>query len=183
MSLLVPFALLALQSPWPAEPWASAQNLTAVEGAGTNDFYEDLSGASWNPLTRRLWLCRNGPSDSTSKLWVLREDGAGSFVVDVRAGQRGEWTGFGDFESVTQADYLEDTIYALVEGVEQIREYDVSTYGTAILRRTWNTDPFLPQSGGFGAESLTFVPDPFLAAQGFVDGRATRGRARAAWAG
>ncbi len=170
-SLALPWLMLALaQAPWPAESWSSAQNLTAVEGPGTNDFHVDLSGAAWNPLTRRLWVCRNGPSNSTSKLWVLREDGAGSFVVDTRAGQRGEWTSFGDLEAIAQADFAQDTIFALVEGEEVIREFDVSTYGVAVLRNTWNTRPFLPLSGGMGAEGLAFVPDAFLAAHGFVDG-------------
>lgn len=165
-------ALLALfQAPlaWPAESWSAAQNLTAVEGPGTNDFHADLSGASWNPLTRRLWVCRNGPAASTSKLWVLREDGAGSFAIDTRNGVRGEWTGFGDLEAVTQANYAEDVVYALAEDAEVIRAYDLAVYGTATLLNTWNTAAFLPSSGGFGAEGLTFVPDNVLAAQGFVD--------------
>lgn len=164
-------AFAALQAPlaWPAERWFAAQNLTAVEGPGTNDFHDDLSGASWNPLTRMLSVCRNGPSATTSKLWVLREDGAGSFVVDTRAGQRGEWTNFGDLEAITQVDFAADRVLALAEDAEVIREYDVSVYGTAILLRTWNTASFLPSSGGFGAEGLAFVPDSALAAQGFVD--------------
>jgi hypothetical protein len=162
--------LVALaQDPWPAETWASAQNLTAVEGPGTNDFHVDLSGACWNPLTRRLWLCRNGPTGATSKVWVLREDAAGSFVVDTQGSQRGEWTGFGDLEAVAQADFGEAVIFTLDEGSETIREYGVSTYGVAVLQNTWDTSAFLPLSGGLGAEGLTFVPDAHLAAQGFVD--------------
>jgi hypothetical protein len=173
MSPSVPLLIAALaQAPWPAEPWTSAQNLTAVEGPGTNDFHVDLSGAAWNPATRRLWLCRNGPTGATSKLWVLRED-AGSFAVDERAGSRGEWTGFGDLEAIAQASFAEDTIFALIEGDEVIREYDVATYGVAVLRNTWNTRPFLPLAGGMGDEGLTFVPDAFLAAHGFVDGAGT----------
>lgn len=168
--MIVSLAVLAfVQIPWPAESWGAAQNLTPVEGAGTNDFHVDLSGAAWNPVTRRLWVCRNGPTGATSKLWVLREDGAGSFVVDVRSGNRGEWTGFGDFEGVTQADFAEDVVYAIVEDLELIRAYDVSTYGTAVLQQTWNMAAQLPSSGGLGAEAIAFVPDGFLAAQGFVD--------------
>jgi len=83
--------------------------------------------------------------------------------------QRGEWTGFGDLEDVAFADYREDTVYLIIEGEERIKEYDVSTYGVAILRNDWDVSPYLPLSGGSGAEGLTFVPDPYLAAAGFVD--------------
>ena len=155
--------------PWPAEPVGSATNLTSVEGPEPNDFYSDLSSAFWNETTRRLWVCRNGPGGDQSKFWALVEDGAGSFRVDERAGRRGEWTGFGDLEEVTQANLSEDTVYALIEGEERIKEYDVSVYGTATLRNNWNTAPYLPLNGGYGAEGLAFVPDSFLAANGFVD--------------
>lgn len=155
--------------PWPAEPLSSAINLTEIEGPGVNDFYNDLSGAVWNPVTRTLWVCRNGPGGSASKLWAIVEDGSGGYEVDSRDGNRGEWTGFGDFEGVTQADFEEDVIYAIVEGEERIKEYDVSTYGAAVLTNDWNTSSYLPLSGGSGAEGITFVPDSCLAAAGFVD--------------
>ncbi len=168
---MLPALVLAFQLPlaWPAEAWSAAQNLTSIEGPGTNDFHDDLSGAHWNALTRRLWVCRNGPSGTTSKIWVLREDGAGSFVVDTRAGQRGEWTSFGDLEALTQVDLASDHVFTMIEAAEVIREYDLSVYGTATLLRTWDTSPVLPVSGGFGSEGLAFVPDAVLAAQGFVD--------------
>ncbi len=156
-------------APWPAEPLGDAVNLTAVEGPGSNDFHSDLSGAFWNPLTRRLWVCRNGPGGSNSKFWALAEDGAGGFVVDERDGARGEWTGFGDLEGITQADYAEDVVYVIIEGEERIKEFDVSAYGVAVHNRTWDTRPFLPLSGGSGAEGITFVPDGYLADAGFVD--------------
>lgn len=154
---------------WPAEDLNSAVNLTAIEGTGTNDFYVNLSSAFWNPQTRRLWVCRNGGPDG-SKFWALREDGNGSFEVDYQNGLRGEWTNFGDLEAVTQANYGESVIYLLLEGEERIKEYNISTYGTAVLVNNWNTSPHLPLNGGSGAEGLCFVPDSFLSAQGFVDG-------------
>lgn len=163
-----PHAARAVSEPWPAETVGAATNLTPVEGPEPNDFYQDLSGVTWNPITRRLWLVRNGPGGASSTLWAVREDGP-SFVVDERNGQRGEWTGFGDLEDVAFADYREDTVYLIIEGEERIKEYDVSTYGVAILRNDWDVSPYLPLSGGSGAEGLTFVPDPYLAAAGFVD--------------
>lgn len=159
----------AAEVPWPAEALSAATNLTAVEGPGTNDFHVNMSSAFWNPQTRRLWVCRNGGTGG-SKFWALREDGNGSFEIDYQNGLRGEWTNFGDLEAVTQAHYGEAAIYLLLEGEERIKEYSIATYGTAVLVNNWNTSPHLPLNGGSGAEGLCFVPDSFLAAQGFVDG-------------
>jgi hypothetical protein len=160
---------VSAQEPWPAEPLSSAVNLTDIEGPGDNDFHDDLSGAVWNPVTRTLWVCRNGPGDGESKLWAVIEDGGGGFEIDYREGDRGEWTGFGDFEGVTQADFEEDVVYAIIEGEERIKTYDVSTYGTTSLLNDWDTSPYLPRDGGAGAEGITFVPDSLLAAARFVD--------------
>lgn len=161
--------VVAAEVPWPAEDLSSAVNLTSVEGSGTNDFYTNMSSAFWNSQTRRLWVCRNGGTGG-SKFWALREDGNGGFEIDYQGGLRGEWSNFGDLEAVTQADYGEAVIYLLIEGEERIKEYNISTYGTAVLNNNWNTSPHLPLNGGSGAEGLCFVPDSFLAAQGFVDG-------------
>ncbi len=154
---------------WPAEPIGSAQNITDIEGPiWDNDLYRDLSGAVWNPVDRTLWICRNnGPS----KVWAVVEDGVGGYEIDYKNGDRGEWTNFGDAEALTLADLAEpETLYVLAEGEEHVREYDLSTYGTAVLMNDWNVQPYTPVAGGSGAEGLTFVPDAFLAAQGFVDG-------------
>lgn len=159
---------VAAEVSWPAETLTIATNLTAVEGAGTNDFFVNMSSAFWNPITRRLWVCRNGGTDG-SKFWALREDGNGSFEIDVQGGLRGEWTNFGDLEAITQADYSESVVYLMIEGEERIKECSVSIYGTATITNNWNTAPFLPLSGGSGAEGLCFIPDSFLSAAGFVD--------------
>jgi len=154
------------QLPWPAEPFSQAVNLTPIEGPGQNDFWQDLSSAYWNPVTRRLWTCRNGPTNSTSKLWAIVEDGAGGYKIDDQGGLRGEWTDFGDFEGVTLADFSDHTVFGIIENDEHIKEYDVSTYGTRVLINDWNTGGCLPGEGG---EGITFVPDNDLAARGFLD--------------
>jgi hypothetical protein len=165
----------ATASPWPAEPWSSAINLTPVEGPGVNDFHADLSGAFWNPRTRRLWLCRNGPANSTSKLWCLAESPAApGFIVDTRPGPgalsagRAEWTGFNDAEALTQADLSSDTVFVLAEGEEVIRQYTLAVGGVVQLVRTFNTRPHLPVSGGQGAEAIAFIPDGHLQHAGFL---------------
>ena len=166
--LLASLHTAAAEIPWPAESLSAATNLTHVEGPGVNDFHVNLSSAFWNPQTRRLWVCRNGGTGG-SKFWALREDGAGGFEVDDQNGQRGEWSNFGDLEAITQADYGEAVVYLLIEGEERIREYSIADYGIAPLVNDWNTAPHLPTSGSAGAEGLCFVPDSFLASQGFVD--------------
>jgi hypothetical protein len=178
---LLATAAAASTDPWPAEPWSQAINLTQVESnfaPGANDFYTDLSGAFWNTQTRRLWLVRNGPTNTTSKVWALREHPAGSgptaFIVDTQPGPnsttlRAEWTSFNDAEAITQADLNSPIIYIMAEGEEVIRAYDVSIYGTQQLLRTWNTLPYLPVSGNKGSEGLAFIPDAHLRAANFVD--------------
>ncbi|HJQ98446.1 MAG TPA: hypothetical protein VJ826_09030 [Candidatus Polarisedimenticolaceae bacterium] len=158
----------AAADPWPAEAYTSAVNLTLIEGPAPNDFYEDLSGAFWNAKAKRLWVCRNGPTGTTSKIWALVPNGGGSFQVETRGGNRGEWTGFGDLEDITQVDLEADVLYVIAETEERIKAYDVSTFGTAVLLRDWNVRPHLPLNGGFGAEAIAFVPDRFLIAAGFV---------------
>lgn len=158
------------ESPW---PFGDPLNLTAIEGPEPNDFYNDLSGGFWNPETRILWICRNGPGGSNSKLWAIREDGSGSFEIDYQGSDRGEWTGFNDFEGVTQADYSEAVVFAIIEDAQEIREYDVTTYGSKTLINSWSIAAYIPTSGGYGAEGITFVPDQSLTASGFVDASGT----------
>jgi hypothetical protein len=161
---------VSADAPWPAEAMSQAVNLTSIEGPGTNDFYSDMSGAFWNPVTRRLWVCRNGPGGTNSKFWAIREDGSGGFEIDYKNGNRGEWTNFGDLEDITQADLSENVVYLIIEGEDRVKEYDVSTYGTAVLRNNWATNINLPAyDGSRGAEGIAFVPDSYLSAAGFVD--------------
>lgn len=169
-------ASASLALPWPAEPWAQAVNLTSVEGPIPNDFADDLSGAFWNPISRRLWLCRNGPADTTSKVWCLKENPSPptTFLVDTKHGVgelaagRAEWTSFNDAEALTQANLNTDFVYVLAENEEVVRLYDLSIGGRVQTIRTYNTRPHLPLSGGSGAEGLAFIPDGHLFASGFV---------------
>lgn len=160
----------ATARPWPAEAWSAAVNLTSIEGAGTNDFQVDLSGLFWNAQSRRMWVCRNGPASTTSKVWRLKEDGAGGWVVDGgTTSARCEWTGFNDAEAITQADMSSNFVYVLAEGEDVIRLYNLSTPGAVSLVRTYAISTHLPTDGGDGAEGLTFVPDAHLRAGGFVN--------------
>ena len=154
--------------PWPAEPVEQAVNLTGIEGPLINDFHKDLSGAVWDPRAHRLWVCTNSREDSA--IWVVEPDGAGGFRIGERGGQRGEWTGFGDLEALTLADLDEpERLYLMLEGINEIHEYDLSDFSQKVRVNAWQTGAWMPEGGSEGAEALTFVPDAFLAAQGFVD--------------
>ena len=156
---------------WPAEGAMEALNLTSVQGGlGVlpNDLHDNLSGAVWNPETETLWLCRNG---GPSGIWAVQRDAGGDYSLATKGGDPAEWWGFGDLEGLTLADFDEpETLYLIIEGQERIKEVDLSTYGAAVVTNDWDTSPHLPLNGWQGAEGITFVPDEFLAEQGFVDG-------------
>ncbi len=42
--------------------------------------------------------------------------------------------GVGDLEGICQTDYDANLVYLMLEGADHIREYDVSTYGKAVLK-------------------------------------------------
>lgn len=156
---------------WPAEAANQARNLTAVQGGLgllPNDLHSDLSGAVWNPETHTLWICRNnGPSG----IWAVQRDSSGEYAMASKNGNTAEWWEFGDLEGLTLADFSEpEILYLIIEGQNRIKEVDLSTYGTVVVLNDWNTTPHMPVAGNSGAEGITFVPDAFLAEQGFVDG-------------
>lgn len=165
MKILLTLLLLLLTStpqaaPWPGEPWREAQVLTHLD----DDFGRNLSGAHWNPTTRTLWVCVNAPG----KFLAIVEDGV-SMKVDVRGGQRGEFSPGGDLEGITQVDLAEQAVYVMAEGEDIIRKYDTTTYGAVKLLAAWNIKPHVPTSGGAGSEGIAFVPNAALTARGFVD--------------
>ena len=149
--------------PWPAETWQEAEVLTQLD----SDFANNLSGAYWNPETRTLWVCLNGPA----RFWALVEDGAGTgFTIDTQDGRAGEWSVSGDLEGITQVDPLDPSIYVINEASDAVEQYDVSVYGSPVFTQRWNLAAYMPTSGGSGSEGITFVPDRWLALAGFVDG-------------
>ena len=149
---------------WPAESWSSAEILTHLD----TDFQNNVSGASWNPTTRTFWVCRNG---GPSAFWALTEDGSNSLIIATNAaGVQGKYDpGSGDFEGICQSDYSEEVVYLLAESSEEIREYDISNYGSPILNRRWDISAYIPTSGAYGPEGITFVPDEWLSNEHFVD--------------
>ncbi|MDZ4771718.1 MAG: hypothetical protein SGI72_01150 [Planctomycetota bacterium] len=174
----LPPCATSLLCPWPAEPPGSSTNLTAIEGAGTNDFHEDLSGACWNPYGPALWVCRNGGTGG-SKVWKLVPNGANSFQVGTVTGQRAEWTNFGDSEALALASFTEpNTIYTVDEATNSIQEWDLSA-PTQVLRHTWNLTAHVPAyQNGEGIEGLAFVPDIALEQGHFIGANGQPRRSR-----
>jgi hypothetical protein len=122
-----------------------------------------MSGATWNPVTRTLWLANN-----SGQFWALVEDGAGSFRVATNAaGTKAKWSPGGDLESICQADFTQPLVYLMDEN-GWIREHDVSQYGLVHENRNWDIRVQCPEVGGTnGPEALTFVPDEWLRREGF----------------
>lgn len=158
---------------WPAEGPYVADNLTPIEpefGQFTNDFHVNLSGAVWNPVSRMLWVARN---NNPAKVWAVEQKADGTYGIHYKGGARGEWgdkSEFGDLEALTFVDFADtELLYLLNESAERVEAWDFSGYGDkAAAVAEWDLSASLP--GGSGAEGLTFVPDAFLAAQGFTDG-------------
>jgi hypothetical protein len=150
--------------PWPGEEWTAAVRCTHLDP----DFRNNMSGACWNPTTRTFWVCCNG---GPSAFWALREDGAGGLAIATNsAGVPAKYNlGQGDLEGICQVDCSAELVYLMFEGVDLIREYDVSTYGSAILRKQWNISAYVPTGKGLGSEGITFVPNAWLKRGGFTD--------------
>ncbi len=152
MTLLHPAAAVAATA-WPAESWTASTNLTSLNPTG---WVTNLSGAFWNPTTRRLWTCTNKPA----KFWSLRENGAGGFAIER------EYTGTGDLEGITQIGTVADRVFLIDEQARTIRSYRISDGATLT---TWFLSS-ITDWGNSGPEGLAFVPDAWLARNAFVDG-------------
>ena len=93
---------------WPGETWSASTDLTSLNPSGWS---KNLSGAYWNPVTRRLWVCTNGPG----AFWSLKEDGLGSFMIDR------SYTGTGDLEAITQTPTDENLVFLMDERARILR--------------------------------------------------------------
>ncbi|MEA2696428.1 MAG: hypothetical protein QOI66_699, partial [Myxococcales bacterium] len=171
-----------------ALPWPGANKVATVDGV--NVFGGNLSDLFYEPGSAQtvatLWAVRNGPSLLHRLLW----NGA-IWAPDTSDG----WTtgktllypnggGSPDAEGVTRAELSSSAIYVATErdndvgGVSRlsILRYDVGQPGTELTAtHEWNLNGDLPISGSnLGLEALTWVPDSYLLANGFVDESAGR---------
>ncbi len=159
--------------PWPAEDGEDATNLSDIPGEAQciagfsiidNDFSDDLSGAVWNPVSQTLWLVVNNPG----VLFAVVQEG-GQWRLAEQGGREANWEldELGDAEAVTQVDYGQGhMVYTLNErGV--LNQWDTSDFSAVERVHHWALPEI--ENGNGGGEGLTFVPDSFLTAQGFVD--------------
>lgn len=142
---------------WPA---SIPPDVTALAGLETN-FRISLSGATWNPVDRALWVVRGDGATA----WRLVEDGD-DWRID------GEWSlGSIDAESIVLSDPAgaPELVHVMIELDEVIMAFDLSGADAEEVR-TWDTTEWLRAKGTSGSEGMTFVSDAALASWGFVDG-------------
>lgn len=127
-----------------------------------------MSGASWNPKTRTFWVCCNG---RPSAFWALKKSSSGNLVIDTDDSQtQAKYVlDGGDLEGICQVDFDSSRVCLMFEGEDLIKEFDVSTYGKAVLETQWDISAYVPTKGGLGSEGITFVPNEWLLKSGFVD--------------
>lgn len=159
---LCALAIAAAQSqfPWPAEPWRSSVNLTAL---AAQDWETNLSGAFWNPAKRHLWVVNN-----SGIFHKLVEGGPLGFRVDTTGGKPARWLGGGDAEAITQAGLDDNSVLVMNEN-GYIEEYAASVNGRVEKLHSWDIRSVAGPVDGSGPEGLAFVPDDWLASQGFTD--------------
>jgi hypothetical protein len=130
-------------------------------------FKKNMSGACYNSETETFWVCCNG---GPSAFWALKRDKNGNWGIAAKGEKQAKYDlGQGDFEGICQADYRKDLVYLIVEGADEIREYDTSNYGSAKLKNEWDISAHVPTKGGAGSEGITFVPDEWLKKGRFTD--------------
>ncbi|HEX2872581.1 MAG TPA: hypothetical protein VHP33_15030 [Polyangiaceae bacterium] len=163
--------------------WPGKNEVKTLDQAA--QFQSDLSGLVFEPGQQGgpgvLWAVNN----LSSTLFRLVPSGAG-FVPDTANG----WasgkglrypggSGAPDSEGVTFGASVADGMYVCSEHDGEsastsrlsVLRYDVSGAGTTLTAtREWNVTALLPQAGAnTGLEGITWVPDTFLTAKGFID--------------
>ncbi|MGE3472575.1 MAG: lamin tail domain-containing protein [Vicinamibacterales bacterium] len=163
-------------SPWPGDPAVQAVD-------GLNVFGGNLSGLVYEPSATApgvLWAVRNGPGSLFRLVWdgvLWTPDAANNWILG-KALAYPDGTGNPDAEGVTLADggaivYVstERDNNASAVSRNSILRLDSSGSSTALVAtHEWNVTADLPAVGpNLGMEAITWVPDAFLVAQGFVD--------------
>ena len=149
---------LAIAAPWPA----GAEIAIAIEGASNN-----LSGATWNPVTETLWVVQQG-----GNLWEFAYSEADMVFELVRTTSLPGGVG-GDIEACMQVNQLaSNELYTLDENTGTVSRV-VNLGDTPSILRSWtlttpNNDHTMPgEVGNAGPEALEFAPDAALIAAEF----------------
>lgn len=179
-----------------SEVWPGGEDVRTLDAEGT--YAGDMSGLDYEPsgtsAPGTLWAVQNGDG----LLYRIVPDGQGGWAPDTTGGWgAGKTLGYPagtdlpgsvvDAEGVTLiGDDSANGIYVSSErdggaasnvSRPSVLRYDVSGTGTTLTAtREWNLAADFPGLGAnSGLEGITWVPDSFLVAQGFVD--ATTGAA------
>ncbi|PZF53340.1 cell wall protein [Curtobacterium sp. MCSS17_008] len=164
-----------------AEAWPGGPDETVLDDEGT--FTGDLSGLDWTTSTSspdgQLWAVQNGDG----LLYRLVPDGEGGWAPTSAAGtdlRYTDGTGTPDAEGVTVTADDPGAVYVSTErdnDVSKVSRPAVLRFATAdgsesTLRATdeWDLAADFPGLGAnAGLEGVTWVPDAWLTARGFVD--------------
>ncbi|MCG2799074.1 MAG: lamin tail domain-containing protein [Cellulomonas sp.] len=161
--------------------WPGAATVTTVDVSGF--LGGNMSGLAYEPsgtsAKGTLWAVKNGPGT----LYQLTWDGSAWVAADDADWAAGkalhfpDGTGNPDTEGVTLAP--DGSVYASIErdndasGTSRlgVLRFDPSTAGTSLSATTeWNLVADLPAvAANSGLEAITWVPDSYLTANGFVD--------------
>ncbi|MEE2677826.1 MAG: hypothetical protein VX546_04530 [Myxococcota bacterium] len=146
-----------------AAPWPGGSE-TAIPIAGASN---DLSGATWNPVSQSLWVVRQNRTaweygyDPSAAAFQLIQ----TLVLPTAIGS--------DIEACAQVDHAAtDQLYTLDEDNGRIARV-IGIGGTPTVDRVWNLlvtnngNALPPETFGAGPEGLEFVPDADLLAAGF----------------
>lgn len=165
--------------PTDAQAWPGGNAVTTVDQGGFGGNLSDLFYEAGT--TDVLWAARNGPSTLYRLLW----DGA-SWTPDPADGwgsgktlRYPDGTGAPDAEGVTRASLSSTSIYVATErdndastvSRKSVLRYDASASGTELIAaQEWNLNADLPTTGAnLGLEAITWIPDSWLVAHGFLD--------------
>lgn len=164
-----------------AQPWPGGADVSTVDTVDT--YAGDMSGVDFDPTTEALWAVQNGDG----LLYRIVADANGDWAPDTADGWEDgktlrypDGTGTVDAEGVTVTDsQAADAIYVSSErnndssstSRPSVLKYDVSGTGDELTASAeWNLAEDSPGLGAnAGLEGVTYVPDSFLVANGFID--------------
>lgn len=159
-------------------PWPGADAIVTADGDGdfsgnmSDLYYERGSGGAPDAM----WAVQNGPG----RMYKLTAGDDGLWHrVEAHALRFTDGSGDVDAEGVTRAEAGSTAIYVSTErdnSVPLVSRLSVLRYDTSNSGSTWNalqewdlTNDLPAAYANAGFEALTWVPDSFLVAKGFVD--------------
>ncbi len=178
-----------------AQAWPGGADVSTVDAMDT--YAGDMSGIDYDSSAAVLWAVQNGDG----LLYRIVQDGSGNWVPDATDG----WadgktlrypggTGTVDAEGVTVTDAgASEGVYVSSErnndssstSRPSVLKYDVSGTGTELTASAeWNLAADFPSIGAnAGMEGITYIPDSWLTARGFLDQNTSSAYSPADYAG